>query len=68
MEIRDATGLSFTDAKQIVIAEIMERYNVDRKDALKLFAEAIVRSCVLKELYDEMDFLLGKEAEIYDTV
>ena len=63
MKIRDATGLSFTDAKQVVIAEVMERYNVDRKDALKLFAEAIIRNCVLEELYGEMDFLLGKEVD-----
>ena len=61
MRIRAEEGFSFREATDSVVTLIMERWGVSRKDALKLFAEAIVRNCVQEELFGEIDWLLGKE-------
>ena len=63
MRIRAEAGFSFREATDSVVSLIMERWGVSRKDALKLFAEAIVRNCVQEELFGEIDWLLGKEID-----
>lgn len=63
MKIKAETGISYRDATESVISEIIERYNVNRRDALKLFAESIIRNCVQDELFGEIDFLLGREEQ-----
>lgn len=61
MRINCEAGFSFNEAKESIVTEIMDRYDVNRKDALKLFAEAIIRNCVQDELFGEIDWLLGGE-------
>ena len=63
MRINCESGFTFNEAKENVISEIIYRYGVNRKYALKLFAEAIIRNCVQDELFGEIDWLIGKEEE-----
>lgn len=63
MKINGAIGINYKDAMDWVIKEIETKYGLSHSDALKVFAEAIVRNCVMEELYGEIDFLLGKEVE-----
>ena len=63
MKINGEIGINYKDAMNWVIKELETKYSLSHSDALKLFAEAIVRNCVMEEIYGECDFLLGKENE-----
>lgn len=61
MKIENAVGIGYKAALEFVLEDIMKYHGVTREQARKLFAEAIVRNCVLEELYSEINWLLGKE-------
>lgn len=63
MRINGELGVSFTDAKEYVISEIMKDFDLNRKDAMRIFAESIVRNCVIDELWGEIKFLLGRDED-----
>ena len=68
MRLADNTGINFRDALDGCIRDLMERYHISRKDARRLFAEAIVRQCVYNELIGTCDWLLGIENEEEERV
>lgn len=61
MKIHGAEGVGYKEATDFVIEKIMNRYSISRKSALKLYAEAIIRNCVIDELMGECDYLIGWE-------
>ena len=63
MKIHGATGVGYKEATDFVIDKIMSRYSINRRDALKVYAEAIIRNCVVDELIGECDYLIGWEAD-----
>ena len=59
MRLADNTGIGYMDALDGCIRDLMERYHINRKDARRLFAEAIVRNVVWDEMIGTCNWLLG---------
>ena len=59
MRIKSATGIGYRDAMDYTLNKLQERYDLNRHDALRLFAETIIRNVVQDELIVTADFLIG---------
>lgn len=60
MELED---LTLTEAAQICIDEIANGFDVPKKQARKLFANAIIYNCVIQEIMGQVAWLLNKELD-----
>lgn len=63
MRLADNTGVGYRDALDGALRDLQERYHINRHEARRLFAEAIVRNCVWDEVIGTCDWLLGIERE-----
>ena len=59
--MEDLMDMTLTEAAQICIDQIAEGFDVPKKQARKLFANAIVYNCVVDEIMGQVAFLLNRE-------
>lgn len=60
MRIKDACGVGYKDAIDYCINEMQHKYDLNRRDAMRLFAESVIRNCVQEELFATADVLIGE--------
>ena len=59
--MEDLMDMTLTEAAQICIDQIAEGFDVPKKQARKLFANAIVYNCVVDEIMGQVAFLLNRD-------
>ena len=59
--MEDLYDLTLTEAAQVCIDQIAAGFDVPKKQARKLFANAIIYNCVLEEIMGQVAFLLNRQ-------
>lgn len=60
MKLTDNTGAMLTETIDFTLRELMQEYKISRKDARKLLAESMIRTCVQNEIMETARVLLGQ--------
>lgn len=63
MRIKSALGINFKDAADYLIEETMKAHGINRRYACRLLGEALVRTCVVDEIFATEDALIIKKED-----
>ena len=59
--MEDLMDMTLTEAAQICIDQVAEGFDLPKKQARKVFANAIVYNCVIEEIMGQVAFLLNRD-------
>lgn len=57
----DLYKMSYAEAAETAVSEIMEACGVGRNKAVQLFKNAIIYNCVVAEIVQQAEFLAGND-------
>ena len=58
IKIAESYGVTLKDALDNIVCDLVKEYNISQRDAKRLLAETLIRTCVYDEILGAADVLL----------
>lgn len=63
IKIADSYGVTLKDALDNIVCDLVKEYNISQRDAKRLLAETLIRTCVYEEIFETTKVLIQDTRE-----
>lgn len=58
IKIAESYGVTLKDALDNIVCDLVKEYNISQRDAKRLLAETLIRTCVYEEIFETAKVLI----------
>lgn len=63
IKIAESYGVTLKDALDNIVCDLVKEYNISQRDAKRLLAETLIRTCVYEEIFNTAEVLIQDTRE-----
>lgn len=63
IKIAESYGVTLKDSIDNIVCDLVKEYNISQRDAKRLLAETLIRTCVYEEIFSTAEVLIKDARE-----